>query len=269
MSSGASAFAVARSPITLGCRLFAYLLCRPRESRPGCPDQSRWPFGAFTAFAVAAKLRRSPRVVDAMATAPISKSILNDAGHNYPGHTELLAELSRTARVSDDGDWNQTPRLGAGYRSVVRSPKSCGSHAVKDIDTTLDADASKPERDFFGIASAPDRGCRVESRMVAKMVSFGDEEIKLLSPAVKAARKEGIPALADPFPADSLFYHAARGDYDAVVCMYHDQGLIPLEAASFLRRSRPDVGRLLFVRSVDHGTAYDIAGDRQGRRQRA
>ena len=91
---------------------------------------------------------------------------------------------------------------------------------------------------------------------------FGDEEIEIIAPAVKAARKNGIPAFG-PFPADSLFHHAARGDYDAVVCMYHDQGLIPLKLHHFFGGVALTLGPPFIRTSVDHGTAYDIAGTRK------
>src|SRR5205814_6991091 len=86
-----------------------------------------------------------------------------------------------------------------------------------------------------------------------------DEEIKIIQPAVKSARRKGICAHG-PLPADSLFHHAARGDYDAVVCMYHDQGLIPLKLHHFFGGVALTLGPPFIRTSVDHGTAYDIAG---------
>jgi 4-hydroxythreonine-4-phosphate dehydrogenase len=88
---------------------------------------------------------------------------------------------------------------------------------------------------------------------------FGSEEIDLIAPAIKAARQRGIP-VHGPLPADSLFHHAARGDYDAVVCMYHDQGLIPLKLHHFYGGVALTLGPPFIRTSVDHGTAYDIAG---------
>jgi 4-hydroxythreonine-4-phosphate dehydrogenase len=88
---------------------------------------------------------------------------------------------------------------------------------------------------------------------------FGGEEKRTILPAVLSARKQGI-RVSGPFPADSLFYQVARGDYDAVVCMYHDQGLIPFKLLHFFGGVTLTLG-LPFIRtSVDHGTAYDIAG---------
>ncbi|MGH7768176.1 MAG: PdxA family dehydrogenase, partial [Candidatus Binatia bacterium] len=88
---------------------------------------------------------------------------------------------------------------------------------------------------------------------------FGDEERRIILPAVRAAKRRGIRAFG-PLPADSLFYQAVQGDYDAVICMYHDQALIPLKLLHFIGGVALTLG-LPFVRtSVDHGTAYDIAG---------
>jgi 4-hydroxythreonine-4-phosphate dehydrogenase len=88
---------------------------------------------------------------------------------------------------------------------------------------------------------------------------FGDEERLIIQPAVAAARAEGIDAVG-PLPADSLFHFAARGDYDAVVTMYHDQGLIPLKLLHFDDGVNVTLGLPIIRTSVDHGTAYDLAG---------
>ena len=88
---------------------------------------------------------------------------------------------------------------------------------------------------------------------------FGSEEKKIIMPGVQAAKRKGIPA-SGPFPADSLFHKAARGEYDAVVCMYHDQGLIPLKLHHFFGGVALTLGPPFIRTSVDHGTAYDIAG---------
>jgi 4-hydroxythreonine-4-phosphate dehydrogenase len=88
---------------------------------------------------------------------------------------------------------------------------------------------------------------------------FGDEEKNIIAPAVASAKRRGIQALG-PFPADSLFHHAVKGDYDAVVCMYHDQALIPLKLHHFFGGVALTLGPPFIRTSVDHGTAYDIAG---------
>jgi 4-hydroxythreonine-4-phosphate dehydrogenase len=88
---------------------------------------------------------------------------------------------------------------------------------------------------------------------------FGSEEKEVIVPGIQAARRKGFPA-SGPFPADSLFHKAARGEYDAVVCMYHDQGLIPLKLHHFFGGVALTLGPPFIRTSVDHGTAYDIAG---------
>ena len=88
---------------------------------------------------------------------------------------------------------------------------------------------------------------------------FGDEEARLITPAIAAARAEGIEA-SGPHSADALFHFAARGAYDAVICMYHDQGLIPLKLLHFEDGVNVTLGLPIVRTSVDHGTAYDLAG---------
>ena len=88
---------------------------------------------------------------------------------------------------------------------------------------------------------------------------FGDEEERIINPAIAAARKEGIDATG-PLSADTLFHFAAQGEYDAVVCMYHDQGLIPLKLLHFDDGVNVTLGLPIIRTSVDHGTAYNLAG---------
>jgi 4-hydroxythreonine-4-phosphate dehydrogenase len=88
---------------------------------------------------------------------------------------------------------------------------------------------------------------------------FGAEEQKIIMPAIQQAQNEGVNATG-PYPADTLFYYAARGKFDAVVCMYHDQGLIPLKLLHFADGVNITLGLPIIRTSVDHGTAYDIAG---------
>ena len=127
----------------------------------------------------------------------------------------------------------------------------------ENIQTTL-ALTHRSLKDFFAIAR-PRIAVAALNPHGGEEGIFGGEEIEIIAPAVKAARKKGIPAFG-PFPADSLFHHAARGDYDAVVCMYHDQGLIPLKLHHFFGGVALTLGPPFIRTSVDHGTAYDIAG---------
>ena len=125
------------------------------------------------------------------------------------------------------------------------------------ISTTLEL-AHRSLRDFFGIQH-PRLAVAALNPHGGEEGIFGDEEKKNIVPAVQAAKRKGVRAYG-PFPADSLFYQAARGDYDAVVCMYHDQGLIPLKLHHFFGGVALTLGPPFIRTSVDHGTAYDIAG---------
>ncbi len=224
-----------------------------RESRPGRPTKAGG-HAAYRYIVVAAKLALSG-VADAMATAPISKSILQDAGYNYPGHTELLAELSRTPEC-------RMMLIGKKLRVVlvtghIAFTKVARSLSRDGIGTTLEL-AHRSLRDFFGIQH-PRIAVAALNPHGGEEGIFGDEEEKTIVPAVQAVKRKGI-RVHGPFPADSLFHQAVRGDYDAVVCMYHDQGLIPLKLHHFFGGVALTLGPPFIRTSVDHGTAYDIAG---------
>ncbi len=225
----------------------------PRDSRPGIGAKVAG-HGAFSYIRVAAKLALS-RVVDAIATAPISKNILIDAGYNYPGHTELLGELGGTpeCRMMLIGDKLRVVPV-TGHIPFAKVPRSLNRH---NILTTFDLTYASLKRSF-GIPRPRIAVAALNPHGGEKGI-FGAEEIEIISPAVRAARKQGIP-VHGPFPADSLFHHAAQGDYDAVVCMYHDQGLIPLKLHHFYGGVALTLGPPFIRTSVDHGTAYDIAG---------
>jgi 4-hydroxythreonine-4-phosphate dehydrogenase len=194
-------------------------------------------------------------LADAIATAPISKRILIEAGYNYPGHTELLAELSRTreCRMMLVGRKLRVVPV-TGHVAYNKVPRVL---SVDNIQTTIEL-AHRSLKNFFGIGR-PRIAVAALNPHGGEEGIFGDEEIKLIRPAVQASVMKGIEARG-PFPADSLFHHAARGDYDAVICMYHDQGLIPLKLHHFFGGVALTLGPPFVRTSVDHGTAYDIAG---------
>jgi 4-hydroxythreonine-4-phosphate dehydrogenase len=191
---------------------------------------------------------------DGMATAPINKEALNRAGHRYPGHTELLAELTGTDRVV---------MMLAGDRLrvtlvTIHEPLSRVPALVtfERVLATIRITHRDVHRHFVRnpriavLALNPHCG---EGGM------FGDEESRIIAPAVQAARQEGIDATG-PLSADTLFHFAVQGAYDAVVCMYHDQGLIPLKLLHFDDGVNVTLGLPIIRTSVDHGTAYDLAG---------
>lgn len=225
----------------------------PRDSRPGRPSKAAG-HGAFRYICVAAKLALS-KVADAIATAPISKSSLIDAGYNYPGHTELLAELSRTEEC-------RMMLIGAKLRVVPVTGHIPFTQVARrlnrnNIQITVEL-AERGLKALFGIAR-PRIAVAALNPHGGEAGIFGNEEIEIITPAVRQARRRGM-AVTGPLPADSLFYRAARGDYDAVVCMYHDQGLIPLKLHHFFGGVALTLGPPFIRTSVDHGTAYDIAG---------
>jgi 4-phospho-D-threonate 3-dehydrogenase / 4-phospho-D-erythronate 3-dehydrogenase len=223
------------------------------DARPATPSEAAG-HAAFRYISVAAKLAMTG-VADAMATAPISKSMLIDAGYNYPGHTELLAELSRTreCRMMLVGRKLRVVPV-TGHMAFSKVPRSL---TVAAIGTTIEL-ADQCLRTFFGI-HRPRLAVAALNPHGGEEGIFGDEEIKLIRPAVEAAAAKGIGARG-PLPADSLFHAAARGEYDAVVCMYHDQALIPLKLHHFFGGVALTLGPPFVRTSVDHGTAYDIAG---------
>jgi 4-hydroxythreonine-4-phosphate dehydrogenase len=192
--------------------------------------------------------------VAAMATAPINKEALNRAGHHYPGHTELLAELT---------DTREFVMMLAGER--LRVTLVTIHEALREVPSLVSREKVLStiritHRDM-------DRYFRKDPRIAVLALNphcgeggmFGDEEERIIRPAVEAARREGINA-AGPLSADTLFHYAVRGDYDAVVCMYHDQGLIPLKLLHFDDGVNITLGLPIIRTSVDHGTAYDLAG---------
>jgi 4-phospho-D-threonate 3-dehydrogenase / 4-phospho-D-erythronate 3-dehydrogenase len=193
--------------------------------------------------------------VDAICTAPLNKEALHAAGHIYPGHTELLAELTGTAEVS--------MMLAAPRLRVIHVTAHLGLlDAIERIDPGL------VERTIArGHAALQKTG--IERPKVAVcginphageggLFGRGEEEAKIV-PAVAACRARGW-SVDGPLPADTLFYRATRGDFDLVVAMYHDQGHGPVKVLGLEAGVNITVGLPVIRTSVDHGTAFDIAG---------
>jgi 4-hydroxythreonine-4-phosphate dehydrogenase len=207
----------------------------------------------FRYIAEAARLCLSGEAA-AMATAPISKAALNLAGHHYPGHTELLGELTGT---------RDFVMMLAGNR--LRVTLVTIHEALRDVPALLSFEkvlttiriTHRDVGKYF--RKNPRLAVLALNPHCSEGGLFGDEEERIIGPAVAAARDEGIDAVG-PLSADTLFHFAARGDYDAVVCMYHDQGLIPLKLLHFEDGVNVTLGLPIVRTSVDHGTAYDLAG---------
>jgi 4-hydroxythreonine-4-phosphate dehydrogenase len=225
----------------------------PDESRPGISSKAAG-HAAYRYIRMAAKLALMG-LADAIATAPISKHSLVDAGYNYPGHTELLAELSATpeCRMMLVGKKLRVVPV-TGHVAFARVPRAL---SAQSIQTTIEL-AHRSLTEFFGIAK-PRLAIAALNPHGGEQGIFGDEESRVITPAIEAALAKRIDARG-PFAADSLFHHAARGAYDAVVCMYHDQALIPLKLHHFFGGVALTLGPRFVRTSVDHGTAYDIAG---------
>jgi 4-hydroxythreonine-4-phosphate dehydrogenase len=193
--------------------------------------------------------------IDGIVTAPINKEAINLAGCHFPGHTELLADLTAT------------PESGM---MIVGGPLRImfvTTHlAIKDLPALLTQAkiekairlAHRALKDLFGIQK-PRIGVAALNPHAGEHGLFGDEEARVILPAARATQAQGIRA-SDPLPADTLFGKAARGDYDGVVALYHDQGLIPLKLVAFGTCVNLTVGLPIIRTSVDHGTAFDIVG---------
>ena len=223
------------------------------QSRPGRPSKACGE-AVYCYVSAAAELAMAG-AVDAIATAPLNKKVLQLAGYRYPGHTELLAKLSgtRECRMMLMGDRLKVVLVTV-HLPLMRVSQEL---TTRKIRVTIEL-TERALRDLFGL-SKPRLAVAALNPHAGEEEILGHEEKRIILPAVRQAQRRGI-AVAGPLPADSLFYQAAQGDYDAVVCMYHDQGLIPLKLLHFIGGVALTIG-LPFVRtSVDHGTAYDIAG---------
>jgi 4-phospho-D-threonate 3-dehydrogenase / 4-phospho-D-erythronate 3-dehydrogenase len=209
--------------------------------------------------AAVACIREAVRLVlndeaDAIVTAPLNKEVMNAAGHHYAGHTELLAELTGAKEYG-------MLFIGGGLRVILATIHA----ALKDVPRLITHEAILKTLRLahramldFGIEQ-PRIGVAALNPHAGEGGLFGTEERDIILPAVLEARGRGIQA-SDPLPADTLFHQARNNRYDIVVAMYHDQGLAPLKMVAFGKAVNVTVGLPIIRTSVDHGTAYDIAG---------
>jgi len=203
---------------------------------------------------IAAEMCLSKRAAG-LITAPIEKAVLKDAGFAFPGHTEFLADVA---------DVNRVVMMLASQ--VVRIALLTTHVAIKDVPSLLNqADTITNIRITYqtmqqqmGMQKPRLALCGLNPH-AGEQGHFGSEEIDILTPALKVLADEGI-VVDGPLPADTLFSAGMRQNYDAIVCCYHDQGLIPIKALSFGDTVNVTLG-LPFIRtSVDHGTALSRAG---------
>ena len=220
------------------------------------------PFGELDARAGDAAFRyveRATRLasagrVAAIATAPLNKEAMHLAGHGYPGHTEILADLTDT----DD------------YAMMLVTDELKVIHVSTHVSLKEAIERAQPERELAVIRLAHQslRKLGVESPRVAvaglnphagENGLFGKEDLEKIRPAVKAALEEGVDA-SGPWAPDTVMMRARQGYFDVVVVQYHDQGHIPIKLMGFDTGVNVTVGLPFFRTSVDHGTAFDIAG---------
>ncbi len=195
---------------------------------------------------------------EALVTAPLSKEALHQAGEDFAGHTEMLADLAGLK-----ADQVGMMLVGGGLR-VFLATRHLG---LKRALSSLEPLALKKSirlcvgglNSLFSIPK-PRLALAALNPHAGEGGAFGDEEGRILRPIVRSFQKERKFRLRGPIPADTVFVQAMRGHYDAVVCLYHDQGLIPLKLLAFDSGVNITLG-LPFIRtSPDHGTAYDISG---------
>ncbi|MEW6303618.1 MAG: 4-hydroxythreonine-4-phosphate dehydrogenase PdxA [Verrucomicrobiota bacterium] len=227
----------------------------PEGLAPGSPIAAR----AALAWLEDGTRRCLRQELDALVTAPVNKEAIVKAGQPFVGQTEFLSQLAGAERTA-------MMLLGADDRGRWLRVALATTHLpLKHV-----ADGLSPEKIQLAIELAA-QACRDLGLPRARVGvcglnphageggTMGDEEQTIIRPAVETMRERGID-VRGPFAADSLFHHAYQGDYDAVVVMYHDQGLVPLKMIAFENGVNWTLG-LPFIRtSPDHGTAYDIAG---------
>ena len=227
----------------------------PQGLAPGSPAAAR----AAVAWLTDGAKRCLNHETDALITAPLSKEAVVRSGQPFIGQTEFLSQLAGTDRTvmmllgdDDRGRWLRVAlatthlplKLVAEQLSAQKVELAIAAAAKACQDLEL------PRRRVAVCGLNPHAGEGGE---------FGREEIEVIKPAVEAMQRQGLD-VTGPLPADTLFHYAYRGDFDAVVAMYHDQGLVPLKMVAFDHGVNWTLG-LPFIRtSPDHGTAYDIAG---------
>jgi len=223
------------------------------------------PFGEVSPLAGSAAFKFIERAIElaknkelqAICTAPLNKEALHKGGYNYPGHTEILADLTNTKN----------------YSMMLSSPKLKVIHLTTHVGLRKAIDSITPDRTRTVIKLAHETLSRAgyDNPRIAVcginphagengLFGEGEEEEKLI-PAIQVAASEGIN-VTGPYPADTLFFRAVRGDFDIVIACYHDQGHVPIKVLGLEEGVNITVGLNggVIRTSVDHGTAFDIAG---------
>jgi 4-hydroxythreonine-4-phosphate dehydrogenase len=244
-----------RAPLSAGAVHFEGLAFRVKPE-PGAPEAARVALSCLQAGAHYCLQGKA----SALVTAPVNKeAIIRSGATSFVGQTELLSKMAGTTRTAmmllgtDDRDrWLRVAL--ATIHVPIREVAARLTREKIELAVELAAQACRD----LGLPRARVAVCGLNPH-AGEGGNIGDEEITTIIPAVEAMKQRGLD-VHGPFAADALFYHVLRGDYDAVVAMYHDQGLVPLKMIGFERGVNWTLG-LPFIRtSPDHGTAYDIAG---------
>ncbi|MCP3887609.1 MAG: 4-hydroxythreonine-4-phosphate dehydrogenase PdxA [Desulfobulbaceae bacterium] len=195
------------------------------------------------------------KLIDGITTCPISKASLNSAGYNFPGHTEMLGSLTCSdGYVMMMAGTKLRITLVTIHYALKDVPEKITEAGVLELIHTTHQSLTTD----FGIKN-PKIAVAALNPHAGEDKLFGVEESNTIVPAINRARKQNIYA-SGPYPPDTVFNKAVAGDFDAVVCMYHDQGLIPFKLLHFEDGVNVTLGLPIVRTSVDHGTAYDIAG---------
>ena len=222
--------------------------------RPGMPDAANAP-------AVISSIERATQLtvhgeIAAVVTNPINKAALYHAGFAYPGHTEFLAAL--TGATGRQVMMLASPELRVVPVTVHASLRNSLAMLSTELILSTSRTAAAALRRDFGIAH-PRLAMAGLNPHAGEQGALGDEEATIIAPAIAALRAEGED-VSGPWPPDTMFTATARRQYDAAICMYHDQGLIPLKTLDMQRGVNVTLGLPIVRTSPDHGTAFDIAG---------
>jgi len=196
------------------------------------------------------------RKISAIVTAPINKEAMKSIGFAYPGHTEMLAHFTNTKEYV-------MMMMGGKIKVAlvtihVALKEVPGILTPEKVLSTIKVTDKALREDF--LIPAPKIAVASLNPHAGEGSIFGDEEERIIMPAIKKCREELGIRVYGPLPADSLFYKIRKGIYDVAICMYHDQGLIPVKLLNFHDAVNITLGLPVIRTSVDHGTAYDIAG---------
>lgn len=196
------------------------------------------------------------RKADAICTCPINKARLHANGFPFPGHTEFIRSLAGAEEVVM---MLAGPRLRVALATIHEAIEQVpGLLTIEGLRNTIRVTAEAMERDF-GIAG-PRIAVAGLNPHAGEAGKFGREEVEVIAPVIREFADRANYIVTGPWPADTLFHRAFSGEFDCVVAMYHDQGLIPVKLVHFNEAVNVSLGLPVVRTSVDHGTAYDIAG---------